>query len=125
LALIHPPPLWSPSPVLHGPIACYGEMKNGVNGCRLDDRGECLVEVDPRLLLEATNDPSGLATLEGTIEVKLVLEHPFARDDVRSRRTRHERPSLIVLQSVELELHYVTPVEVPESRAHRGKHLQH
>jgi hypothetical protein len=101
---------------MDGPIACHGEMKNSENGCWLDDQGECLVEVDPRLLLEAMNDPSGLVMLEGTIGAELVLEHPFAGDDVRSRRTRHERPSPIGLKSVELELHRVAPVGVPESR---------
>jgi hypothetical protein len=48
-------------------------------------------------LLEATNDPSGLAKLEGTIGAELVLEHPFVRDDVHSQRMRHERPCLIGL----------------------------
>jgi hypothetical protein len=83
--------------LVDGPITCCGKMKNGANGCRLDNQGECLVEVDPRPLLEATNDPSGLAKLEGTIGAELVLEHPFVRDDVHSRRMRHERPSLIGL----------------------------
>jgi hypothetical protein len=71
------------------PIARRGEMKNGANGRRLDDRGECLAEVDPRPLLEATNDPASLASLEGTVGLELVLEHPFAGDDIRARRTQH------------------------------------
>jgi hypothetical protein len=75
--------------LVDGPIACRGEMKNGVNGCRLDDRGECLVDVDHQPLLEATNNPSGLATLEGTVGLQLVLEHPFVEDDVSAQRTWH------------------------------------
>jgi hypothetical protein len=78
-----------------------------------------------RPLLEAANDPLGLAMLDGTIEAKLVLEHLFAGDDVRSQRTRHERLSPIGLQSIELELYHVAPVGVPESCTHGGRHLRH
>jgi hypothetical protein len=45
-----------------------------VNSARLDDRGECLVEVDPLTLLETLNEPVGFATLESAIGVELVLE---------------------------------------------------
>jgi hypothetical protein len=68
------------------PIARRSEMKNGVNGHRFDDQGECMAEVDPWSLLKATNDPPGLATLEGTVGLELVLEHPFPGDHVHARR---------------------------------------
>jgi hypothetical protein len=42
-----------------------------VNSDRLDDGGECLV--DPTLL-ESMNDSMSFATLEGAVEVELVLE---------------------------------------------------
>jgi hypothetical protein len=50
--------------LMNEPIACRGEVKNIVNGYRLDGRGECMVEVDPRSLLEIANHPPGLMMLE-------------------------------------------------------------
>jgi hypothetical protein len=97
-------------------------MEDSVNGHRLDDEGERMVEVNPRSLLEATHHPLSLMMLEGAVRVKLVLEHPFARDDVDTWRMRHKGPSLVGLQSVELKLHHGAPVRVLKCGAHRRQY---
>jgi hypothetical protein len=46
--------------LVHRPVVRGGEVKDCPNHGGFDDRGECLIEVDPRSLVEAVDDPSCL-----------------------------------------------------------------
>ena len=95
--------------LMHRPIASSSQMKDGANRRRLDHRRECLVEVEARALREAADNPSGLATLETAIRMKLVLEDPSAGDDMGATRSRYKVLGSIVLEGVELVLHSLKP----------------
>jgi hypothetical protein len=75
-------------------------MQDSVDGAQFDDRGECLIKVDPLLLLEAVDYPSSFATFQGSIRVELVLEQPLAGDDVDARRSRNECPCGVILEGL-------------------------
>jgi hypothetical protein len=103
--------------LVHRPVVRGGEVKDCPNHGGFDDRGECLIEVDPQSLVEAVDDPSCLATREGAIRKKLVLKHPFAGDNTGAWRSWNKGPCLVGLQSVKLGPHDITPLGVLKGHA--------
>jgi hypothetical protein len=71
-----------------------------VDDGRLDNRVESLIVVDVRPLGEAMKDPTSLVPFQSAIEVELVLEDPFADDDVGANRMSDKIPSVIGDQSI-------------------------
>lgn len=103
--------------LVNRPSARRSKLEDGTDRRRLDHRGECLMEVDTRPLREAADDPSGLATFQGPIGMELVLEYPFASDDVGVRRLGYKGPGAVRLKGIELGLHCRAPLRVSESGA--------
>ena len=62
-------------------------MKNSPDSRRLDDGGEGLMKINPRSLREAAEHPSCFAPFKRTVGVELVLEDPFACDDISTPLT--------------------------------------
>ena len=93
------------------------EVQHGADGRRLDHRGEGLMEVDAGALGEPADDPSGLSTLQCAIRMQLVLEEPFAGDDIGLCGAGHERPRAVALQGVEFGLHRGQPLRITKSGA--------
>ena len=63
--------------LVYRPCTRDGDAEDDADGGGLDDRTERLVEVNARLLREATNNPARLVASESTIRTKLVLEDPL------------------------------------------------
>jgi ABC-type lipopolysaccharide export system ATPase subunit len=53
-------------------------------------------------LCETPNNTASLVAFQGTVDVELVLEDPFAGNDICSVRTINQIPSVVELQGVEL-----------------------
>ena len=102
--------------LVNGPAARHSELKHGADGPGFDNRGEGVGEVDAGTLMETTNDPACLVTVEGAIRMKLVLEDPLAGNDVGMAGSRNKLPRLVALQGVELILHGRKPQWVTEGR---------
>ena len=82
---------------LGAPAARRGDGEHRLDRGRLDNWCERLVKIHASLLCQATNDPSCLVSLKGSIGVQLMLENPFVVDDMSSRRTVDETPCPILL----------------------------
>jgi hypothetical protein len=80
------------------------------NSRRLDHWTESLVIIHTKVLGEATEDSTSLVFVEGNINVKLVVEHPLASDDVGAERMHDEIPCVVGEQGVVLLFHCVSPV---------------
>ena len=96
--------------LVHRPSTRGSEVQNSPDRARFDNRGKRIHEVDVGALTEASDHPSRLVALECTFGVQLVLEHPFASDDVGARRARNELPSTVPLQGLKLLLHRRKPL---------------
>jgi hypothetical protein len=91
---------------------------HGANHGRLDHRAEILIVVDDGLLGEVTKDPASLVPFQRAVEVELVLENPFAGDDVGANRTRNKVPCVVGDQGSKLFFHGAVLVQrrAPASR---------
>jgi hypothetical protein len=78
----------------------------------LDNWSERFIIVNARLLCEAAKDPTSFVAVKRAIRLELVMKNPLASDEVDTRRARHQGPGVIVLQSVKLGLHSLTPGRV-------------
>jgi hypothetical protein len=76
--------------------------------------GKRVCEVNAGALAEAMHHPTHLVALKCTIRKQLLLEYSFAGDEVGLGRIGNELPSLVLLQSVELLLHGLMPMQVPK-----------
>ena len=83
--------------LMYRPGARDCEVQNCPNRARLDNRSKRVGEVDASALTKAADDPTRLVPLKGTVGAQLLLEDPFAGDDVGARGTRDERPSPVPL----------------------------
>ena len=93
------------------PFPCSnGEHRT--DGRRLHNGSEGLTEVDAGALRETAHNPAGLVAVEAPVGVVLMLEHPLAGDDIRTRRSWDKPPCVVRLQGVELTLHGRLPVGV-------------
>jgi hypothetical protein len=57
---------------------------------RLDDGAEGLVIVHSGMLSEPPEDPTSLVHVKGAIHLEIVLEDPFACDDIGPRRPKNQ-----------------------------------
>jgi hypothetical protein len=67
-----------------------GQGKHSANHGRLDHHAKCLIIVDVRSLSEAAKDPVRLVSFQRAIGVELVIENPFASDDVGANGARYK-----------------------------------
>jgi hypothetical protein len=99
-----------------------GQGEHGVNCGWLDCRVERLIVVDVRSLGEAAKDPSSLVLFQRAVGVELVLENPFAGDDVGANGARYKIYGAVGDQGSKLFFHDVTLVQIDEGGAGRGGH---
>lgn len=98
--------------LMHRPATGSREREDNADGAWFNDRGEGLVEVDPRSLVEAADNPPSLASFQRPIRIKLVFKNPLAGDDVRAWWSGNKIPRPVALESCELFLHRVEPSRV-------------
>jgi hypothetical protein len=67
-------------------------------------------------------NPTSLVPFPGAVEVELVLEDPFASDDIRANRMRDKITSVIGDQSIIFFVHDTTPRWVGEGDMDGGGH---
>ena len=101
------------------PVLGRDEREDDTDRGGFDDRGEGFAEVDPRPLMKPAHHPSSFVTLEGAIGAQLVFEDPFTRDDLSTGRPWHKSPRAVMLESIKLLLHGVTPWGILERRTYR------
>ena len=107
--------------LVHRPRATGGEVQNGADRARLDNRGKRIRKVDTGTLAKSA-DPNALYSAPACHRAELVLEDPLVGDDVGARRMGDQLPGPIVLQRVVLLLHGGAPVRVAQGGASRGGH---
>jgi hypothetical protein len=73
---------------------------------RLDHRAEGLIVVDARSLDEVMNDPMSLIPFQRAIKVELVLENPFASDEVGANKARDKILGIAGDQDSKLFFHH-------------------
>jgi hypothetical protein len=93
-----------------------------VNVGRLDNRAESLIVVDARWLGEAEKNSTSLVPFQGAVGVELVLEDPFASDDIGANRIRDEITCVVGDQSIIFFLHGTSSGWVSEGDVDRGGH---
>ena len=64
--------------LMYRPPPRGSDAEDDPDGGRFDNGTKCLIEVDPGLLREASNDPPRLVSRESTGGVELMLEDPLA-----------------------------------------------
>jgi hypothetical protein len=96
--------------LVNWPVSGESQAEDGADGGGLHNWTESLIEVNTRVLGEATENPARFVPIQGTIGPHLVLEDPLAGDDVGTRRARNESPSVVVDESLELIVHRRAPV---------------
>lgn len=105
--------------LVNRPVARRGEGQHGADGGGLDDRREGLAIVDVVALPEAAHDPACLVTLKGSVGLVLVLEHPFAGDEVVvGGGARHQLQGAVADEGVDLVAHGGELVGVANSDTH-------
>lgn len=72
---------------MNGPSRGESERKNSLDGCRLDDRIESLIEMNPGLLRKTTKS-------QGAIKMVLMPKNSFDRKDIGIWR-RDKNPCVI------------------------------
>jgi hypothetical protein len=93
-----------------------------VDGCRLDNRTKSLIVIDIEPLGEAAKNPASLVQFQGAIGVELVLEDPFASDNVGANRMRDKIPSVVADQIIVFFLHGTAQGRVGEGSMDGGGH---
>jgi hypothetical protein len=89
---------------------------------RLDHQVEGLIIVDARLLGEAAKNPGRLVPFLGAIGVELVLDDPFAIDDIGSNGARDKIPGVVGDHDNKFFFHGMTLVFINEGSADKGVH---
>lgn len=69
---------------------------------QFDNRAEYLVVVDASLLRETTDHAAGLVPSQGAVRVELVLEQPFAYDNIGTGRAGHKALDAVGDESIVL-----------------------
>jgi hypothetical protein len=108
--------------LMNGPGEGDGQGEHRADGGWLDHRTEGLIVVDAGLMGEAVKNPTSLVPFQSAIGVELVLENPFADDDVGANRTRDKLPSIVGDQSIIFFFHGTAPGRVSEGGADGGGH---
>jgi hypothetical protein len=73
---------------------------------------------------EAMKDPASLILFQRVVGVELVLENPFAGDDVRANRARDKILGVVGDQGSKLFFHGTTPIRIDEGDTDGGGHRQ-
>jgi hypothetical protein len=81
--------------LMNRPGAGDGQGEHGADHGRLDHRTEGIIVVDVGSLGEVVKDPVSLVPFQRAIGVKLVLENPFASDDVGANGARFKIPDVV------------------------------
>jgi hypothetical protein len=100
--------------LVNRPGARQSQSENHPNGGWLDNWTEGFIIVNAWPLCEPTKDPTSFVVVKRAIGLELVTKNPLAGDEVDARRVRHQGPGVIVLQSIKLGLHSLTPGQVRE-----------
>jgi len=103
--------------LMNMPILRERQRENCPNRSRFHNKTECPIIINTRMLCETASNPTSFVAFQTSIFKKLMLENPFARDDIGARRPRHEIPGVIGDKSRILSLHSSAPVWVSESTA--------
>ena len=103
--------------LMNRPGAGSGDGENSTDGRRLDHWTEGLVIVDAVLLGEAANYPARFIASQSAVGVELVLEDPFAGDNIGAWRARDEAPGVVVHESFVLVFHRSAPIGICEGTA--------
>jgi hypothetical protein len=93
-----------------------------VNHGRLDHQDESLIIVDDGSLGEAVKDPTSHVPFQRAIGVKLVLENPFAGDDVGANGVRDKILCAVGDQGSKLFFHGMAPVQIDKGSVDGGGH---
>jgi hypothetical protein len=93
-----------------------------VDGGLLDHRADGLIIVDVGPLGEAAKNPMSIVTFQGAVGVELVLEDPFASDDVGANRMRDKISSVVGHQSIIFLFHGTALGRVSEGNVDGGGH---
>jgi hypothetical protein len=108
--------------LMNGPGAGDDQGEHRADGGRLDHRAEGLIVVDAGPLGEDAKNPTSLVPFQGAVRVELVLEDPFAGDDVGANMTRDKLLSIVGDQSIIFFFHSTAPGQVGEGGADGGGH---
>jgi len=100
--------------LMNRPAARECQGQNCADSSRFDNRTEGLIKINTWALCEATKHPTGLVPFQRTICLELVLEHPFAANNIGLRWSRNQIPSVVHQQCIVL-LHGSTPIGVGEA----------
>jgi hypothetical protein len=101
-----------------------GQVEHGVDRGRLDHRDKGLIVVDAGSLGEVVKDPASLVPFQRAIRVELVLENPFASDDVGANMVREKIPGVFGNQGSKFFFHGVLLVWIDEGDVDGGGHRQ-
>jgi hypothetical protein len=99
-----------------------GQGEHDADRGRLDHRAECLITVDAGSLGEAEKDPTSLVPFQGSVRVELVLENPFAGDDIGANGVRDKISGVVGDQGSKLFFHDTVLVRIDEGSADGGGH---
>jgi hypothetical protein len=110
--------------LMNGPGAGDGQGEHRADGGRLDHRAGGLIVVDAVPLDEAVKNPASLVPFQGAVGVELVLEDPFAGDDVGDNRMRDKLPSILGDQGIIFFFHGMAPGRVGEGGTDGGGHSE-
>jgi hypothetical protein len=93
-----------------------------VDGGWLDHRAKSLIVVDAGPLGEAVKNLMRLVPFQGAIRVQLVLEDPFASDNVGANKMRDKITNVVGDQSIIFFFHGTVPGRVNEGGVDGGGH---
>jgi hypothetical protein len=86
----------------------------------LDHRAEGLIAVDAGSLGEDVKNPASLVPFQRVVGVELVLENPFASDDIGANVAWDKILGVVGDQGSKLFFHGVAPVQIDEGGDDRG-----
>jgi hypothetical protein len=99
-----------------------GQGKHSANHGRLDHQAKCLIIVDVRSLSEAAKDPVRLVSFQRAVGVELVIENPFASDDVGVNGARYKILGVVGDQGSKLFFHGSVLVRIDVGGMDGGGH---
>jgi hypothetical protein len=106
--------------LVHEPTLGDSQSQHSPDGGRLDYGVEGVIVVHPETLSEPLEDLTSLVPVERAVRLELVVEDPFASDEIGPMRTRNQVPRAVRQQGLIL-LHSATPVGVRECATDKGR----
>ena len=101
--------------LMNRPVAREGQGQHGANGGWLDNRTESLRKINPGTLSEPSKHPSRFVALQRTVGIELVLEYPFASNNISPSRTWYEIPRIVGQERIKFLLHSPAPIWISKS----------